>query len=80
MLRIGLVHYNTAEEVDRLLASLHELAEQPHSKRKTPPPVILSEAKNLALRIFSKTLRARFFASLRMTDNGLPPTNAGHCV
>jgi selenocysteine lyase/cysteine desulfurase len=25
MLRIGLVHYNTAEEVDRLLAALHEL-------------------------------------------------------
>jgi cysteine desulfurase family protein (TIGR01976 family) len=25
MLRIGLAHYNTAEEVDRLLASLHEL-------------------------------------------------------
>jgi len=24
VLRIGLVHYNTAEEVDRLLASLHE--------------------------------------------------------
>jgi selenocysteine lyase/cysteine desulfurase len=31
MLRIGLVHYNTAEEVDRLLASLHELAGQPRS-------------------------------------------------
>ena len=26
LLRIGLVHYNTAEEVDRLLAALHELA------------------------------------------------------
>jgi cysteine desulfurase family protein (TIGR01976 family) len=26
MLRIGLIHYNTAEEVDRLLAALHELA------------------------------------------------------
>ena len=26
MLRIGLVHYNTAEEVDRLLAALRELA------------------------------------------------------
>ena len=26
MLRIGLVHYNTAEEVDRLLEALHELA------------------------------------------------------
>ncbi len=26
MLRIGLVHYNTADEVDRLLASLHEFA------------------------------------------------------
>jgi cysteine desulfurase family protein (TIGR01976 family) len=26
MLRIGLVHYNTAEEVDRLLAALHEFA------------------------------------------------------
>ncbi|KAB8140920.1 cysteine desulfurase-like protein [Chloroflexia bacterium SDU3-3] len=25
MLRIGLVHYNTAEEVDRLLAALHEI-------------------------------------------------------
>jgi cysteine desulfurase family protein (TIGR01976 family) len=28
MLRIGLVHYNTAEEVDRLLAALRELAPQ----------------------------------------------------
>jgi cysteine desulfurase family protein (TIGR01976 family) len=26
MLRIGLVHYNTAEEVDRLLAALHQIA------------------------------------------------------
>ena len=26
MLRIGLVHYNTAEEVDRLLEALRELA------------------------------------------------------
>jgi len=26
MLRIGLVHYNTAEEVDRLLAALREFA------------------------------------------------------
>jgi selenocysteine lyase/cysteine desulfurase len=26
MLRIGLVHYNTADEVGRLLASLRELA------------------------------------------------------
>ncbi len=26
MLRIGLVHYNTAEEVDRLLAAMNELA------------------------------------------------------
>ena len=26
MLRIGLVHYNTAEEIDRLLEALHELA------------------------------------------------------
>jgi selenocysteine lyase/cysteine desulfurase len=26
LLRIGLVHYNTAEEVSRLLAALHELA------------------------------------------------------
>jgi selenocysteine lyase/cysteine desulfurase len=26
MLRIGLVHYNTAEEVHRLLAALQELA------------------------------------------------------
>ncbi|MHB8411063.1 MAG: cysteine desulfurase-like protein [Candidatus Acidiferrales bacterium] len=26
LLRIGLVHYNTAEEVDRLLAALHQLA------------------------------------------------------
>jgi selenocysteine lyase/cysteine desulfurase len=26
LLRIGLVHYNTAEEVDRLLAELKELA------------------------------------------------------
>jgi selenocysteine lyase/cysteine desulfurase len=23
--RVGIVHYNTAEEVDRLLAALHEL-------------------------------------------------------
>lgn len=27
LLRIGLVHYNTSEEVDRLLAALHELAD-----------------------------------------------------
>jgi cysteine desulfurase family protein (TIGR01976 family) len=33
MLRIGLVHYNTAEEVDRLLASLHELIGKPHDFR-----------------------------------------------
>jgi selenocysteine lyase/cysteine desulfurase len=26
LLRIGLVHYNTAEEVDRLLSALHEFA------------------------------------------------------
>jgi len=26
LLRIGLVHYNTAEEVDRLLAGLREIA------------------------------------------------------
>jgi selenocysteine lyase/cysteine desulfurase len=26
LVRIGLVHYNTAEEVDRLLAALNELA------------------------------------------------------
>ena len=26
MLRIGLVHYNAADEVDRLLAAMHELA------------------------------------------------------
>jgi selenocysteine lyase/cysteine desulfurase len=26
LLRIGLVHYNTAEEVDRLLAALREIA------------------------------------------------------
>jgi selenocysteine lyase/cysteine desulfurase len=26
MLRIGLVHYNTAEEVDRLLAALRDFA------------------------------------------------------
>jgi selenocysteine lyase/cysteine desulfurase len=24
--RVGIVHYNTAQEVDRLLAALHELA------------------------------------------------------
>jgi cysteine desulfurase family protein (TIGR01976 family) len=30
-LRIGLVHYNTAEEVDRLLAALHEVAERSRS-------------------------------------------------
>jgi cysteine desulfurase family protein (TIGR01976 family) len=30
MLRIGLVHYNTAEEVDRLLAALRELVAGPH--------------------------------------------------
>jgi cysteine desulfurase family protein (TIGR01976 family) len=29
MLRIGLVHYNTAEEVDRLLVALREFASQP---------------------------------------------------
>jgi selenocysteine lyase/cysteine desulfurase len=28
MLRIGLVHYNTLEEVDRLLSALHEFASQ----------------------------------------------------
>jgi selenocysteine lyase/cysteine desulfurase len=26
MLRIGLAHYNTAEEVDTLLAALHEIS------------------------------------------------------
>lgn len=29
LLRIGLVHYNTSDEVDRLLAALHELAASP---------------------------------------------------
>jgi selenocysteine lyase/cysteine desulfurase len=28
MLRIGLVHYNTLEEVDRLLSALREFASQ----------------------------------------------------
>jgi len=28
MLRIGLVHYNTLEEVERLLSALHEFASQ----------------------------------------------------
>jgi selenocysteine lyase/cysteine desulfurase len=28
LLRIGLVHYNTAEEVDRLLVALREIATQ----------------------------------------------------
>ena len=32
MLRIGLVHYNTAEEIDRLLAALHEIAAGPRSE------------------------------------------------
>jgi selenocysteine lyase/cysteine desulfurase len=32
-LRIGLVHYNTAEEVDRLLAALREIAQKSSSKR-----------------------------------------------
>jgi selenocysteine lyase/cysteine desulfurase len=31
MVRIGLAHYNTAEEVERMLSELRELAE----KRKT---------------------------------------------
>ena len=33
LLRIGLVHYNTAEEVDRLVAALHELATVTASKQ-----------------------------------------------
>jgi len=32
MLRIGLAHYNTSEEVERLLAELRELAESPKTK------------------------------------------------
>ena len=32
-LRIGLVHYNTAEEVDRLLAALKEILQPSRSKR-----------------------------------------------
>jgi len=40
MLRIGIVHYNTAAEVARLLAALRELADHPELAAQIRPPKI----------------------------------------